>query len=233
MRSARESGASAVEFALIVPLVVMLLFGTSRRRWPTPTTCRVTNATREGARYGAARTRRCLGDAGRLGPDPGPAGLLQRCRYRSDRQPGVRQARPGRRHRRRFRLGNGMRDRASLPTMSTWQLRRARVDDQAGGHPARRLSRPPPHPEGAVGGLLRENDGHDVHRQVMLRGCACDRRRDERGAIAITVAACMTALVRGGGDDPRLRAGSGRPPDRPVGGRLRDAGWSPCTHLQG
>ena len=49
-----ESGASAVEFALLVPLVVMLLFGSVSAALTYSDHVSVTNATREAARYGAA-----------------------------------------------------------------------------------------------------------------------------------------------------------------------------------
>ena len=49
-----ESGAAAVEFALIVPLVVMLLFGTVSAGMAYSDHVAITNAAREGARYGAA-----------------------------------------------------------------------------------------------------------------------------------------------------------------------------------
>ena len=49
-----ESGASAVEFALIVPLVVMLLFGTVSAGLAYSDHVAITNAAREGSRYGAA-----------------------------------------------------------------------------------------------------------------------------------------------------------------------------------
>ena len=54
-RTARsESGAAAVEFALIVPLVVMLLFGTVSAGMAYSDHVAITNAAREGSRYGAA-----------------------------------------------------------------------------------------------------------------------------------------------------------------------------------
>ena len=49
-----ERGASAVEFALIIPLVVMLLIGTVTAGLVYADHVSVTNAAREGARYGAA-----------------------------------------------------------------------------------------------------------------------------------------------------------------------------------
>ena len=49
-----EAGASAVEFALIVPLVVMLLFGTVSAGLAYSDHVAITNAAREGSRYGAA-----------------------------------------------------------------------------------------------------------------------------------------------------------------------------------
>jgi Flp pilus assembly protein TadG len=49
-----ERGASAVEFALLIPLVVMLLFGTMSAGLAYSDHVAVTNAAREGARYGAA-----------------------------------------------------------------------------------------------------------------------------------------------------------------------------------
>jgi Flp pilus assembly protein TadG len=49
-----ERGASAVEFALLVPLVVMLLIGTVSTGLTYSDHLALTNAAREGARYGAA-----------------------------------------------------------------------------------------------------------------------------------------------------------------------------------
>jgi Flp pilus assembly protein TadG len=49
-----ESGASAVEFALIVPVVVLLLMGTVSTGLTYNDHVSLTNAAREGARYGAA-----------------------------------------------------------------------------------------------------------------------------------------------------------------------------------
>ncbi|MFC6288452.1 TadE/TadG family type IV pilus assembly protein [Nocardioides sp. GCM10027113] len=49
-----ERGASAVEFALIVPLLMMVLFGLITTGLAFSDHLSATNATREGARYGAA-----------------------------------------------------------------------------------------------------------------------------------------------------------------------------------
>jgi hypothetical protein len=54
IRSRTERGASAVEFALILPLVVLLLFGMVNTGLAYSDHVSVTNAVREGARYGAA-----------------------------------------------------------------------------------------------------------------------------------------------------------------------------------
>ena len=53
-RHRSESGASAVEFALIAPVLIMLLFGTTTAGLAYSDHVSVTNAVREGARYGAA-----------------------------------------------------------------------------------------------------------------------------------------------------------------------------------
>jgi Flp pilus assembly protein TadG len=49
-----ERGASAVEFALVVPLLLMLLFGIISTGLTFSDHLSATNATREGARYGAS-----------------------------------------------------------------------------------------------------------------------------------------------------------------------------------
>jgi len=55
LRRARgERGASAVEFALVMPLLLMLLFGTISTGLVFSDHLSATNAAREGARYGAA-----------------------------------------------------------------------------------------------------------------------------------------------------------------------------------
>ena len=57
MRSRRrggEDGASAVEFALVVPFLIMILFGLITTGFAYNDHLSVTNATREGSRYGAA-----------------------------------------------------------------------------------------------------------------------------------------------------------------------------------
>ena len=53
-RQRDERGASAVEFALVVPLLCMLLFGMISTGMTVSDHLSATNATREGARYGAA-----------------------------------------------------------------------------------------------------------------------------------------------------------------------------------
>jgi Flp pilus assembly pilin Flp len=49
-----ERGASAVEFALLIPLLIMLLIGTTTAGLAYSDHVSVTNAAREGSRYGAA-----------------------------------------------------------------------------------------------------------------------------------------------------------------------------------
>jgi Flp pilus assembly protein TadG len=49
----RERGAVAVEFALVMPLLVMLLVGAVTSGWSYSKALGVTNAVREGARFGA------------------------------------------------------------------------------------------------------------------------------------------------------------------------------------
>ncbi len=53
-RQRGERGASAVEFALVMPLLLMLLFGIISTGMTFSDHLAATNATREGARYGAA-----------------------------------------------------------------------------------------------------------------------------------------------------------------------------------
>lgn len=53
-RQRDERGASAVEFALVVPLLLMLLFGIISTGMTVSDHLSATNATREGSRYGAA-----------------------------------------------------------------------------------------------------------------------------------------------------------------------------------
>lgn len=52
-RSRRESGAVAVEFALVLPILAMLLLGTVTTGVSYSRALSVTNAVREGTRYGA------------------------------------------------------------------------------------------------------------------------------------------------------------------------------------
>jgi len=52
-KGTNERGAAAVEFALIVPIVVLLLFGTITTAFVYSDHLDITNAAREGARYGA------------------------------------------------------------------------------------------------------------------------------------------------------------------------------------
>lgn len=55
MRTRRdEAGASAVEFALVVPFLILLLFGMITTGFAYNDHLSVTNAAREGSRYGAA-----------------------------------------------------------------------------------------------------------------------------------------------------------------------------------
>jgi Flp pilus assembly protein TadG len=49
----RERGAVAVEFALVMPLLVMLLVGAVTSGWSYSKALGITNAVREGARFGA------------------------------------------------------------------------------------------------------------------------------------------------------------------------------------
>ena len=53
-RERDERGASAVEFALVVPILLMLLFGLISTGMTFSDHLAATNATREGSRYGAA-----------------------------------------------------------------------------------------------------------------------------------------------------------------------------------
>jgi Flp pilus assembly pilin Flp len=53
LRRRGERGAAAVEFALVVPLVILLLIGTVTTTMVYSDHLAVTNAVREGARYGA------------------------------------------------------------------------------------------------------------------------------------------------------------------------------------
>lgn len=52
-RRASERGTSAVEFALVVPILLSLLFGVTSAGFSYNTSLAATDATREGARYGA------------------------------------------------------------------------------------------------------------------------------------------------------------------------------------
>ena len=73
-----ESGAVAVEFALILPILVMLLLGVTTTGLVYSDHLAITNAAREGGRFGSAvnyNTQRH--PVGRQRADPGPAGLLQ------------------------------------------------------------------------------------------------------------------------------------------------------------
>ena len=54
LRRRDERGAAAVEFALVVPLLLMLLFGLITTGMTFSDHLAATNATREGSRYGAA-----------------------------------------------------------------------------------------------------------------------------------------------------------------------------------
>jgi Flp pilus assembly protein TadG len=53
-RPRAEGGASAVEFALVIPFLMLLLFGMVTTAFAYSDHLSVTNAVREGARYGAA-----------------------------------------------------------------------------------------------------------------------------------------------------------------------------------
>lgn len=53
-RTRAEHGASAVEFALVIPFLVLLLFGMITTGFAYNDHLSITNAVREGARYGAA-----------------------------------------------------------------------------------------------------------------------------------------------------------------------------------
>lgn len=53
-RDRAQTGASAVEFALVVPFLVLLLFGMITTGFAYNDHLSITNAVREGARYGAA-----------------------------------------------------------------------------------------------------------------------------------------------------------------------------------
>jgi len=49
-----ERGAAAVEFALVMPILLMILFGVITTGWAVSDYLSATNAVREGSRYGAA-----------------------------------------------------------------------------------------------------------------------------------------------------------------------------------
>ena len=215
-----ERGASAVEFALIIPLLVMLLLGTITAGLVYADHVSLTNAAREGARYGAAADAASTSWASSVqtrvqqvyfnaaGTAPTNAQVCVRLITSTGAV-----SRVGPRHELRHGAGSphehGHRD-----------LCGARVDGEAGTHPARRRPRPPHHPERPIRVVLRPDGRHDMHRRLMLRARAA--RGDERGAVAIIVAVGMTALcvvVRHGA---RLRARARGPPDRQLGGRRSD-----------
>ena len=54
-RSQSQRGASAVEFALVLPLLLFIVFGIIDFGWLFYVDIQVTNAAREGARWGAAK----------------------------------------------------------------------------------------------------------------------------------------------------------------------------------
>jgi Flp pilus assembly protein TadG len=58
----RERGAVAVEFALVLPLLVMLLVGAVTSGWSYSKALGITNAVREGARFGATTPYPAPGD---------------------------------------------------------------------------------------------------------------------------------------------------------------------------
>ena len=162
-----ERGASAVEFALIIPLLVMLLIGTVTAGLVYADHVSVTNAAREGARYGAAADAASTSWATSVQTRvqqvyfnaAGTAPTNDQVCVRLITSTGTTLASD---------LGTscGTEPACSLEHGHR-QLCGARVDGEAGTHQARRRPRPPQHPEREVRVVLREDGRHDMHRRLI------------------------------------------------------------------
>ena len=99
----QEGGATLVEFALILPVFAMLLFGMITAGLALNDKQEITHATREGARYardGGCRSDVCFGNVGRERPRPDRAALRRHTR-RIGRLCGTRRGPRGDRRRQR------------------------------------------------------------------------------------------------------------------------------------
>ena len=218
-RRRNERGAAAVEFALVMPLLLMLLFGIISTGMTFSDHLSATNAAREGARYGAAtdvsapgwatsvkdRVKQVYFNAGETVTDDQICVELVTADGTTPRPV----------HRRQLRH----RARRCRPA---WQPAAARCWSGCSGprHPALVFPALDLH----IGAESVAYYGREVAPTCTRILTAPDRTRDERGAVAIIVAIVPDRAPRHHGHGPRLRAGPHRPPDRPVRRRRGDPG---------